>query len=683
MAPLLRASVGLWLLTAGLGGTASGAVPLQELAGAWARYTVVADPSHLPRIDTIVVSTPGLVPTPDGDALWFRLEALRQGEPVFAIALLASDMAFLEGGGPPLVHRYVLFPAKGGPLEYVDAATGRARLPRFGLFTGLLPRASPGSGSPLPRLEEFLGRPLILDRAAPTGAKMLPDPGGWRTLSLDDRVLIASSRHFRDDGTGREWDAQRVPPQFGDYRYVPLEPADYHEMMEAGFNLFRLPIEHLDHVLSEPVFFMLYDGTPAVPDLLYRSNYYGCVQFMDEPEIQVLNQPDFADVTVPEVAAQRITDYTAEVLEGASEYGSRYLAELLAREGWELGPHVDVTEPWIPSWIAYVGTGWYQMEAGVRALIHECRIVPGDGSASTLQRFNVDFPAQAEPWIRFELGMVTGAAACQGGEWGVSVFGQMEEAASYLLFPMAYERGARFFWLWTSDYSHHVPHERQLAIVRHFREWLGTEPGFRPRQSRPLVAITLPWGYTCDRSNFKGDDPGFLWWRSQIRLDGTNPSGTQHRNVLAAVYRTFLERIDAGEEVDLVYEGPGPGFPGGGYAEVYHVRLTGLVEVGATGVRTVAPVAAAAPLAARPNPFRTWTDLGLEGSRSAPERVAIFDAGGRLVRTLRPGTQLPGAAHDLLWDGCDDAGRQVPSGVYFARALVEGAEANRKIVRLR
>lgn len=658
---------------------------LHALEGAWARYRVTDGTAHVPRMDTITLSTPLVEATPDGDALWWQMEAMRGGDRVFAIAMLVSDVAFLEAGGAaPTVHRYILLPAKGEGIEYVDRGTGQARLPHFGLFDGLLPTAAPGPGPALFRLTEFLGRALVPDRASPVGARVLVDPSHLRVLELDDRVLIASSRHFRDDGTGRVVDYNFIPPRLGDYVYVDLDATDYADMIDAGFNLFRLPIDHLHHVLDEPVFFMLYDRTCEVPDLFYRSNYRGGVMYMDEPEVRLGFQSGFNSITEADSAAQALVNYTRNMLEGTTHYGSRYLPTLLADEGWDLGPRFDATEPGIPSWYAFVGTGWYQMEAGATALIQECRVDPIESSTATMERLGVDFPAEPEPWIRFEMAMATGAAQQFDGEWGVSVFGQMEPGAADLLFPLAYQRGARYFWVWTSrgDKGHHVPHDRQLAIVRAFRDWLAAEPGERPRETRPLVAVAAPWGYACDRQNWIGLVPGYLWWRTLIRLDWSNPYGAPHRSVLAAIHRTFLERFQAGDEIDVVFTRPGEMITDARYAAVYYVRPTGLVDT-AHPDYGFGPAALAPRLDACPNPFRFATILALEVPAGDLARVQVFDAGGRLVRTLLPARRLEAGRHEIRWDGRDDAGHRVGSGVYFARSVTGEQEQRTKLVRLR
>ncbi len=78
--------------------------------------------------------------------------------------------------------------------------------------------------------------------------------------------------------------------------------------------------------------------------------------------------------------------------------------------------------------------------------------------------------------------------------------------------------------------------------------------------------------------------------------------------------------------------------------------------------------------AASPNPFRTETSL--TWTADGPARVVIFDVRGSHVRDLSPGGR-----DRATWDGRDDAGRAVPSGVYFAR--VESAERVTSVPLLR
>jgi hypothetical protein len=92
-------------------------------------------------------------------------------------------------------------------------------------------------------------------------------------------------------------------------------------------------------------------------------------------------------------------------------------------------------------------------------------------------------------------------------------------------------------------------------------------------------------------------------------------------------------------------------------------------------------------LANVPNPFNPATRIGFEipqGGRSADQlvRLQIFDVQGRRVRTLiaRP---MRAGVHDVIWEGRDDSGTAVASGVYIARLQYAGRTVRRKMMLLR
>jgi len=97
----------------------------------------------------------------------------------------------------------------------------------------------------------------------------------------------------------------------------------------------------------------------------------------------------------------------------------------------------------------------------------------------------------------------------------------------------------------------------------------------------------------------------------------------------------------------------------------------------ATGASVEVEVVRRVPLWSRlgpnsPNPFNPRTILHFKVASSRPVEVSIYDARGRLTRALwRAPSPRPGD-HLADWDGRDDAGRSVPSGVYWARLAVGG-----------
>lgn len=83
-----------------------------------------------------------------------------------------------------------------------------------------------------------------------------------------------------------------------------------------------------------------------------------------------------------------------------------------------------------------------------------------------------------------------------------------------------------------------------------------------------------------------------------------------------------------------------------------------------------------------PNPFNPGTTIRYALPETQQIRVAIYDVGGRLVRTLVDGSKTAGI-HDVSWEGRDQAGGPVASGIYFVRIAGETQSATRKIVLIK
>ena len=86
---------------------------------------------------------------------------------------------------------------------------------------------------------------------------------------------------------------------------------------------------------------------------------------------------------------------------------------------------------------------------------------------------------------------------------------------------------------------------------------------------------------------------------------------------------------------------------------------------------------------ASPNPFRDGTVIQLDvASASRGISVKIHDVSGRVVRSLEPETMRSGR-HTVTWNGTNDRGQQVSSGVYFITLDAAGVRDNGRIVYLR
>ncbi|MBI4415145.1 MAG: hypothetical protein HY566_02810, partial [Candidatus Kerfeldbacteria bacterium] len=83
-----------------------------------------------------------------------------------------------------------------------------------------------------------------------------------------------------------------------------------------------------------------------------------------------------------------------------------------------------------------------------------------------------------------------------------------------------------------------------------------------------------------------------------------------------------------------------------------------------------------------PNPFNPATRIAYSLTRQGPVSLQVYDASGRLVRTLVNGVQ-PSGPHVVDWKGENDRGSHVASGPYFCRLLAEDRAMTRKMLLLK
>jgi Zn-dependent metalloprotease len=86
---------------------------------------------------------------------------------------------------------------------------------------------------------------------------------------------------------------------------------------------------------------------------------------------------------------------------------------------------------------------------------------------------------------------------------------------------------------------------------------------------------------------------------------------------------------------------------------------------------------------ASPNPARGRVSIGYGVPRTGEVDLRIFSIDGRLVRTLESGTRRDAGYYAAEWDGRDDGGRTMASGVYFYRIESGGRDEARKLLWVR
>ncbi len=85
---------------------------------------------------------------------------------------------------------------------------------------------------------------------------------------------------------------------------------------------------------------------------------------------------------------------------------------------------------------------------------------------------------------------------------------------------------------------------------------------------------------------------------------------------------------------------------------------------------------------AYPNPFNPQTHIQIDLLISERVNVYVYDAGGRLVKTL-VNDQLNAGHHVITWDGLDNRGKPVSTGTYFVHVKGEIHENWQKVTLLK
>jgi len=201
----------------------------------------------------------------------------------------------------------------------------------------------------------------------------------------------------------------------------------------------------------------------------------------------------------------------------------------------------------------------------------------------------------------------------------------------------------------------------------------------------PWVDIAAPgnriWSTLCQNYEF-GFLDGLLYMVS-MGWDGSNPymysDGTSMACPLVAgvcgllrnqspglTPEALLQRlIDSGDEV--------------AFDQPIGVKLNVAEAVASVSAAPAVSGPARTSLAACPNPFNPSTRLDFSLQADGPVEIKIYDSAGHLVRGLLSEVKTAGN-HSVFFDGSDNQGRALASGVYFARVTSSSAAVSEKLL---
>ncbi len=83
-----------------------------------------------------------------------------------------------------------------------------------------------------------------------------------------------------------------------------------------------------------------------------------------------------------------------------------------------------------------------------------------------------------------------------------------------------------------------------------------------------------------------------------------------------------------------------------------------------------------------PNPFNPTTHIDFSLKKAGKVEIVIYNITGQKVRTLVDG-ELEADDHSVVWNGKDDRGNQVSSGIYFYRLQTSETSQTRKMLMLK
>jgi len=500
----------------------------------------------------------------EGDTNDVQISFHRESGEAFGFRASAKDaLGLLRHNPVESLDRYQLM-TKDAVLEFRDKRTGKARLSfSFSLQpAAILPDCLDDAGHWRKNCS-LLGNEFTLEPSDPSTVAELSSEA--RVIELDDDLFVGTSRNERDTDHARIPQWRFVGEGKLDYHYADLTHDDLKQMIDAGMNYFdRVEPAQYEFLFDKPVFFDLMsferETTKLFPVVFFHPGFLGVEDFLDEPayiywedtsELNVAN--DLAGM------AKKQSEATKREFNRSARGRLPGLAQRLKTAGIEIHG-IELIEPAFPIWEEFYDTACYQLGVvPVIGFIHEGRYKHPATIQLINKTFRTSLPQTPETLFRFYYSFLRGAARLFNTDWGMSIYGQADPEIVELGMQMAYDRGARFIFFWTSDRDHHVPFEEQLEWARSISRYAKKHPRASRRDLNRAAtdAIVLPYGFTFPMSDWDKSEFPDLWHRKQFSIkEGAMPDGTRYYSVLRTAAEKMEELLNERREFDIVIAVP-------------------------------------------------------------------------------------------------------------------------------
>lgn len=559
--------------------SAFAAAPLGE-PGTVVTYQLDADPSMRPNFErenglTVVsaeICLGAATQSSDGDSFqWYGLAWTRlNGERYEMWMLIDRWPAEIDD---PRVLQYLWHePQWPDALDFVHEVTGKPVLPRLSLWTYGWPQdvqrggganRAPAAGTP----ERILLQGWPFNRTSIVKGASRQPPAEWTTVKLNPDLLVGWISRDRDTD-GRP--SYRLPD--GNYRYQRNSEDDLMAHAAAGANYFTAQ-DVPDYLTRSSLYHSNQQGKCRDwPADLYRSNYWGHRNHIDEPGAMILG----ADCRTPAEAVDRLQKAVRRALLRQDDIPGT-LTDAYVERRFGLG-NLSLVEEDYPTWEVFFDNAWYQL-----AVPELGGIVDQDtkmfGAASLVESYNMAFDTQIPPTTEnscaIRVALLRGAARNFNKKWGVGLYdpdGFKHRSSKVAYF---YDKGATYFWTWTGwvDIGDNsglpYPYQRQYFSLVRQAAARNPQRDMETLLRAARVAVVIPYGYTFS--------PNHLHRMNWLHLERENERGVTYRAVLANAAMEVERLIRMGIEFDVAVDDPllNPE----GYDELVYVREDGTLRI--------------------------------------------------------------------------------------------------------
>ena len=168
---------------------------------------------------------------------------------------------------------------------------------------------------------------------------------------------------------------------------------------------------------------------------------------------------------------------------------------------------------------------------------------------------------------------------------------------------------------------------------------------------------------------------------------GDDPATKEHYRLFADNENGYSPAIDSGilisEYSNPQYQTPEVDLFGNDRVYSSGIDIGCFESPGYTGNEEyVLPVSQALTLSNYPNPFNPETTISFNNPQSGKVNLSIFNIKGQLVKTLLDDETSAGP-HSLVWNGKDERGKNVASGIYFTKIKTDKSVQTKKMLLIK